>query len=140
VNVITGKTSPDGSETSLTFMLRVVNSGAPSIAWKWHAKVQIASGQSIEAQADENPQILKNMAGKQMPELDFSAEKYLPNILLESPLPNGYGKLGWVFFRFNNISFDDLGRIGNKFTVQFEDSEGKVTSSSLTLDHTIMVN
>jgi hypothetical protein len=127
----------DGS-TSLTYAIKVVNSGLPSIAWRWHAKVQLVSGQIFEADAAENPQSLVSLSQKKdQPELRFEPGNYLPSILLESPLATGSAKMGWVMFRFNNLKPEELNRIGNKMELTFQDSEERITTDSFVLSQNL---
>ncbi len=123
-SIIIGATDDD--KTTVTYILKVVNSGVASIAWKWHLKVTLVlSGQTFETDADENPQSLVNKSSKNT-ETTLESKDYLPNALLESSLGTGSGKRGWVIFRFDGISMQDMNRIGNKFTLTFQDSTGNI--------------
>lgn len=114
---------------SVNYQLKVVNSGSPSIAWKWRLKIILTTGQTVEAEASENPHVntVINPITKQQTAI-FENFNYLPQTLLENPLGTGAGKVGWIVFSFDTATEDDLQRIGNKFILEFEDSEGKTTT------------
>lgn len=99
---------------TILYQLKVVNSGSPSIAWKWRLEITFTTGQVIKIDATENPsgEVLINPNTKeQSGKLDNS--NYLPNALLENPLPTGAGRRGWIIFPVNSATQDDLQRIGN---------------------------
>ena len=118
----------DGNN-QVVLMVKIVNSGSQSIAWKWHLKLDLVSGQTMEADASENP---SNIGIKDGPVV-LPAGTYLPNVLLESPISNGSGKKGWVGFVLKDISPEDMERIGNRFTLSFQDSDGHVIEASETI-------
>jgi len=120
----------DGT-SQVVLVMKIINSGSPSGAWKWHLKIELASGQVFETDASENPSVISSVS-KEVP-IPFPASTYLPNILLETPISNGSGKMGWVGFVIADISADDIERIGNKFTISFQDSDGRVTQASETI-------
>ena len=127
-------TSFNGSPPSVFYQLKVVNSGGPSIAWKWNLKITLTTGQVMNMDATENPftQTFMNPQTKEFVSR-FEPTAYLPNILLENPLQPGAGKTGWVVFKVDQASDDDLQRIGNKFILKFEDCNGIETSITNTL-------
>ena len=128
--------STDGT-ISIIYFLKMVNSGSQSVAWKWHTKIGMESGPLIEGNANEGPSQFyfaitdskTNIPSLSTPTLPNDA--YLPNMLLESPLSTGSGKEGWVCFNFRDYMAEDFGeRVGNKFTVSFQDCDGKITEPS----------
>ena len=123
----------EGSPVSVLYMLKVVNSGGPSVAWRWKLKAEVA-GEVITVDAREtglNEVLFDPNTKQQSAKLDNAS--YLPNCLLETPVGNGAGKSGWVVFAFPTATADDLGRIGNRFTLSFEDCNGVITSITNTI-------
>jgi hypothetical protein len=114
---------------SVFYQLKVVNSGSPSIAWRWRLAITLTTGQVIELDAPEHPmnETFVNPATKQLT-IQFDNSTYLPNLLLENPIATGAGKVGWIVFRVDTATQEDLQRIGNRFVLKFEDCEGNVTS------------
>lgn len=128
----TGSTK-DGA-VNVTLLVRVLNSGGPSVAWKWHLRVDLTTGQSVEADASMEPISISLGSSQSSNNMVLDAGHYLPNELMEAPLPSGNGRLGWVTFIFNDISQDDLSHYGNKFTLQFQDVDGKIIECSYTVN------
>lgn len=125
--------SDENSSAKAVYFLRIVNSGSPSIAWKWKTKVKISDGPTIESNASEEPRYDIFHSTTSTNESTFGPQNYLPYALLESTLGSGSGKLGWVEFQFDTVNPEDLQRIGNVYTVQFEDSKGNITTSEFTI-------
>lgn len=117
-----------GGPCRILYQLRVVNSGSPSIAWRWHLRVKLNTGQAIETDANEVPswETLINTNNQQ--QMVLSNDTYLANSLLENPIQTGAGKIGWITFSINTATLDDLSRIGNEFILSFQDCRGKITS------------
>ena len=118
------------TQTMLTFWVKIVNDGAPSIAWRWKCRIEPIIGQVIEAKAAENPSILTLLGDKGQTNGFTPPESYLPNSLLEKPIERGAGKMGWVGFTISDPNFntDDINRMGNRFYLSFEDSHRKTTT------------
>jgi hypothetical protein len=112
-------------------LIKIVNSGGPSVAWKWHLKTALTSGQSFDSDASENPSQLFSSADRQTPVL--KSDTYIPNVVLENAVSTGSGKKGWVGFDVSEISPEDIERIGNKFTISFQDADGRIFQSSRTV-------
>jgi hypothetical protein len=118
-------------KNQVVLLMKIVNSGGPSIAWKWHLKTELASGQSFDSDASENPSQV--YADTEHRTAILKTDTYIPNILLENAVSTGSGKRGWVAFDVSDISAEDMERIGNKFTISFQDSNGCIFQSSRTV-------
>jgi len=125
VTIGTGHSEEQKGEVLL--FVRIVNSGSPTIVWKWRLGLELTTGQKFESLAPDNQVVGTVTSQSQRPPMTLDVNHYLPNMLLESPIQTGAGKFGWVAFVFSDVSQSDLERIGNKFTLRFEDSEGKRT-------------
>jgi len=120
--------SYQGSVPRIIYKLKVVNSGSPSIAWRWHLVVTLTTGQNIDVDASENPASETVVNPPPNGPSIFDNSNYLPNTLLENPIATGAGKAGWVGFEMNTATADDLVRIGNQLVLSFEDCKGNVIS------------
>ena len=125
-NAVDGKMQKE--VVDMVFFVKVVNSGSPSIAWKWKLYGTLFTGQSIEANADASASTMVQML-KSGQELKLDPDRYLPHVLAEDPIGNGAGKEGWVVFPIDGVSVDDLNHYGNTFTLEFQDSLGKKTQA-----------
>jgi len=119
--------SVNGSPPNIFYQLKIVNSGSPSVAWKWNLKIILTTGQIIALDATENPSFQTIIDPNTQQQSKFDNGQYLPNIMLENPLQSGAGKSGWVSFRVDTATEQDLERIGNRFIIQFEDCDGNET-------------
>lgn len=109
------------------YAVKIVNSGSASVVWKWNLVVRLTSGQVLSADASEDSatETVVDPNTKQM--VTFQNSEYLPNTLLENPVPTGAGRKGWLTFQFTKATEQDLGRIGNTFVLKFEDCNGNAT-------------
>lgn len=135
----------------VTLLVKMVNGGGPSVAWKWHLHVQPDFGQALDTEASPLPTIPISTALIENQGIPLDANHYLPNILLENSLSTGSGKVGWVQFPFDNISVEDLTRYGTTFTLEFQDAarkkitttyriSGKVGSSEFVFNNALATN
>lgn len=120
--------------TGVTLLVTIVNSGAPSIAWKWKLKIKLASGHVREAVALTGPSNATLVSEVGNKPITLTTDRYLPNRLLESPVSTGSAKVGWVSFQFDNITHDEIKRIGTEFVVEFQDSEGRTTTATCSME------
>jgi hypothetical protein len=111
------------------YLLKVVNSGGPSIVWNWKLRATLAGNEKIEVNAAETPvtESFINPANNQFM-FRLESTNYFPTALLDEPLANGAGKHGWVEFPISTAAYDDLTRIGNVYVLEFQDCRGNVTS------------
>jgi hypothetical protein len=126
----------NSDSTIVILQLRIINTGAPSIAWNWHLKIEMPNGQAAESYAPFSPyqplsRTINSDVGR--PAINFDADKYIPNALADNPLGNGAAKTGWIVFSFPHSSQEDLNRSGNKLILDFNDRDGKKVISDIVL-------
>ena len=114
----------DQNGANFGLILRIENSGQPSVAWNWKVSIYLPSGQQMEAAI---PSVAVESAGPIATIIGpyyLKMEDNLIQSLATSPLPTGAGKIGWMIIHMNGINEIP---IGSRFILTFDDVFGRQT-------------
>jgi len=114
----------DQNGANFGFILRIENSGQPSVAWNWKVSIYLPSGQQMDAAI---PSLAVDSSGPIATIIGpyyLKMEDNLIQSLATSPLPTGAGKIGWMIIHMNGINEIP---IGSRFILTFDDVFGRQT-------------
>jgi hypothetical protein len=120
---------------SITMQVTVINGGdAPSIAHNWKLGVRLLSGREISTQAVlvDQTNVFQSHVGA--PDIVVSPRRNLPLQLMETPIQAGAARVGYAYFHFADVTYEDLNREGVELTISFSDREGVVISNKTKVD------
>ncbi len=123
-------TNYDGSATTVIFSAAVVNRGIPAVAWEWVCRATNVSGRTYTVFASQTPLSIvfdKGPRGETVGPL--TPDNYFPS-QVESVVPAGGAKRGWIAFNFPIALFEEVDR-GTDFTVEVQDAYGNRSRSQL---------
>ena len=116
-------------------VVRISNSGSPTIAEDWQLTAQPAgSSQQIKAIPSRIPNTVTLIGAPGRDTVTYYAKDALYDKVSSVPIPHGGEQTGLLAFGFR-ASPDDLHRLGTKFTLQVHDVFGNVYSDSITWEH-----
>ena len=119
---IASKINNSDSDTSIVLILRLVNSGDPSIAWNWKLTTILPSGNTFTATASPSA-IEGQLEGRDGKKVDIYQTNYLPSVLFSKPLAHGDGIEGWAQFSFKGLPVTSV-QIGTRFKLEIDDAFG----------------
>jgi hypothetical protein len=116
----------------MLFIVSVSDLGAPSIVKSWHLRMDVLGGRSRTASTQALPQtIMFNLP--QGPTVLYGEDGIYNKTI--TPIPTGGRVSGLLMFSFpDDLTNEELWRLGNKYTIIFEDVRNKEYSVSAVQD------
>jgi threonine dehydrogenase-like Zn-dependent dehydrogenase len=118
-------TTKAGSGISMLFIVRVVNPGAPSVAWNWKASVVLLGGSKLDATIPGVVMAQNQSTPTIVGPFTATAENNLLQALASRRLETGASIMGWFVVHVNGI---DSAPEGAHFIVTFDDAFGNQTT------------
>lgn len=126
-----GNAEDDTASTLMIMFVSLRNHGMPSIAEGWQLSIRTASHQIVRASMRLVPPVVsvKSLGGE---EIQYSGQDALYEKAIQAPIPTGGLVRGILFFVFERMARDVVGRSGSVLTLTFNDVSGKVYLVSTT--------